>query len=171
MTRSGIFQFIAFFLYVLVQVLLLKNLVLFKVSFCFFYVAFILLIPIEINALLLMLAGFLTGFSIDIFYDSLGMHAFALVVVGYIRNYWLATITPQGGYDGGDAPSVSSYGLQWFLVYTLPLIFVHHFVLFFVEASGFDMFWYTMLKVMSSVVFTLTVILIVQYLSPDKRRS
>lgn len=170
MTRSGIFQFLAFFLYVLVQVLLLKNLVLFKSSFCFLYVAFILLLPIEFNSLLLMLAGFVMGFSIDIFYDSLGMHAFALIVVSYLRNYWLATITPQGGYDSGSIPAIANYGWQWFLVYTLPLLFVHHFVLFFVEASGFDLFWYTMLKVISSVVFTLTAILILQYLSPARRR-
>lgn len=171
MTRSGIFQFIGFFLYVFVQVVLLKPLVLFNTSFCFLYIAFILLLPIEINTLVLMVGAFLMGFTIDIFYDSLGMHAFALVVVAYVRNYWLNTITPQGGYDTGTSPTLAANGLQWFIVYTLPLIFLHHFVLFFLEASGFSQFWYTMLKIIGSVLFTLVVMLILQYLAPSRRRA
>lgn len=170
MIRSGLVQFFLFFIYALVQVLLLKNVVLFNTAFCFLYVAFILLLPIETNNLLLMLAGFLLGFTIDIFYDSLGLHAFSLVLVGYVRNYWLATITPQSGYDSGVEPTLSDNGLQWFLVYTIPLIFIHHFTLFFVEATGFSMFWFTMLKIITSLLFTLTVVLILQYVSLDRKR-
>jgi hypothetical protein len=171
MIRSGIFQFIAFFLYVLVQVLLLKNVVLFNVTFCFLYVAFILLLPVEMNNLSLMLIAFFLGFTIDIFYDSLGMHALALVAVAYVRNYWLATITPQGGYDSGSPPNLAANGLQWFLVYSLPLVFIHHALLFFVEAAGFALFWYTMLKTMASLLFTTMIILLLQYLTFDSRRQ
>ena len=170
MIRSGLVQFFLFFIYALVQVLLLKNVVLFNTAFCFLYVAFILLLPIETNNLLLMLAGFLLGFTIDIFYDSLGLHAFSLVLVGYVRNFWLAIITPQSGYDSGVEPTLSDNGLQWFLVYSIPLIFIHHFTLFFVEAAGFSMFWFTMLKIITSLLFTLTVVLILQYVGLDRRR-
>ncbi len=170
MIRSGLVQFFLFFIYALVQVLLLKNVVLFNTAFCLLYVAFILLLPIETNNLLLMLAGFLLGFTIDIFYDSLGLHAFSLVLVGYVRNFWLATITPQSGYDSGVEPTLSDNGLQWFLVYSIPLIFIHHFTLFFVEAAGFSMFWFTMLKIITSLLFTLTVVLILQYVGLDRRR-
>jgi hypothetical protein len=133
-------------------------------------VAFILLLPVEMNNLVLMLIAFLLGFAVDIFYNSLGLHALALVLVAYLRNYWLATITPQGGYDIGTPPTLSANGLQWFVVYTLPLVFLHHLVLFFVEASGFVMFWYTMLKAITSLLFTMTVMLLLQYLSLDRRR-
>ena len=81
MSRSGIVQFILFFVYVLLQVLLLRNLVLFNSAFCFLYIAFILLLPIEWNSLVLMVIGFFLGFTIDIFYDSMGLHAMATVVV------------------------------------------------------------------------------------------
>jgi len=169
MSRSGIFHFIAFFIYLVLQVLLLKSFVLFNTAFCFLYVAFILLLPIEINTLALMLIGFSLGFLVDIFYDSLGLHAFTLVLIGYLRNYWLSVISPQGGYDAGMGPTLAVNGVQWFLVYTLPLIFLHHFVLFFVEAGGFSVFWYTMLKVIGSLLFTMTVILLAQYLSTERR--
>lgn len=171
MNRSGIFQVVFFFLYVLLQILLLKNMVIFDTAFCFLYVAFILLLPIEVNILLLMLIGFVMGFTIDVFYDSLGMHASALVVISYLRNYWLGVITPQGGYDTSTVPTVAANGIQWFVVYALPLVFIHHAVLFFVEAWGFDHFWFTMLKVINSTLFTMMVVLILQYLNPERRRS
>jgi hypothetical protein len=154
-----------------VQVLLLRNLVLFNSAFCFLYIAFILLLPIELNSLVLMVIGFVLGFTIDIFYDSMGLHALATVFVAYIRNYWLATITPQGGYDSSASATVMANGLQWFLVYSLPLVFLHHLVLFFVEASGFALFWYTMLKIVASLLFTMATIILLQYLSPQRRRS
>jgi hypothetical protein len=171
MSRLGIIQFILFFIYVLVQVLVLRNLVLFNSAFCFLYIAFILLLPIELNSLVLMLIGFVLGFTIDIFYDSMGLHALATVLVSYLRNSWLATITPQGGYDSSSSATVMANGLQWFLVYSLPLVFLHHLVLFFVEASGFALFWYTMLKIVASLMFTMATIVLLQYLSPQRRRS
>ena len=170
MMRSGIFTFLAFFVYVLAQALVFKNFVLFNTAFCFLYIFFILLLPVEFNILLLMLLGFALGFSIDIFFDSLGLHAFSMVLVAYARNYWLASITPQGGYDVGVQPSLSAYGLQWFMVYTIPLMLLHHFTVFFIEAAGFHLFWHTMLKVMTSLLFTLTIAIILQYLSFGRRR-
>jgi len=142
MSRSGILQFISFFIYLLLQVMLFKSLVLFNTAFCFLYVAFILLLPIETSTLSLMFIGFALGFTVDIFYDSLGLHAFTMVLIAYLRNYWLSVISPQGGYDTGTGPTLAVNGVQWFMVYTVPMIFLHHFVLFFLEAGGFVVFWY-----------------------------
>lgn len=170
MNRGATIQAIYFVVYLLAQVMLFRQLVLFNTAFCFVYVAFILLLPIETNPLALMGVAFVLGFSIDIFYDSLGLHALSLVLVAYLRNYWLGTITPQGGYDTGEGPTLAVNGLQWFMVYAIPLVFVHHAVLFFTEAGGFGIFWFTLSKVMSSLVFTMTVVLLFQYFSFRRRR-
>jgi hypothetical protein len=167
--RTGLLYFILFFVYVLVQVLLLKNIVLFNVAFCFLYVAFIILLPVEISAVMMMLIGFAIGFTIDIFYSSMGLHAFASVITAFLRNYWLKLITPQGGYDVGAVPTLSQYGASWFLVYFIPLVFIHLTVLFFVEASGFSMAGYTLLKIISSVMFTALIIFLLQSMIPKKR--
>ena len=168
--RIGIIHLILFFVYVLVQVLLLKNLVLFNVAFCFVYVAFILLLPVEISAVMIMLIGFTIGFTIDIFYSSMGLHAFASVLTAYLRNYWLRVITPQGGYDVGASPNLATYGIGWFLVYFMPLVFIHLTILFFLEASGFSMAGYTLLKIISSLLFTITAMVLFQYLFFKPRR-
>jgi hypothetical protein len=169
MNRLNIIQIISFFIYVIYQVLILKNIVLFNTAFCFLYVAYLFFLPVEANPLFLMMAGFLMGFAIDIFYDSLGLHAFSSVLVMYVRNYWLSLITPQGGYDSSATPSIAINGMQWFLMYTIPLVFLHHAVLFFVEAGGFGMFWFTVWKIITSTIFTTLVTVIVQYLFPSGR--
>lgn len=170
MSRLGIFHIVSFIVYLLLQVLFFKNVVLFHTAFCFVYIAFLLLLPIDTNSLLLMAFGFVTGFLVDVFYDSLGMHAFACVLIMYMRNYWLNLITPQGGYDNNVVPSLSMNGLQWFLVFTMPMVFVHHAVLFYIEAGGFALFWFTLWKAITSTLFTTLVLVIIQYLFPSRRR-
>jgi hypothetical protein len=170
MSRIGIPQIIAFFVYLLYQVMILQNVVLFHTAFCFLYVAYLLLLPVETNPLMLMGIGFLMGFAVDMFYESIGLHAFACVFVMYVRNYWLSSITPQGGYDSNVSPSMALGGFQWFVVYALPLVFVHHLMLFYMEAGGFGMFWFTLWKTIVSTFFTTLVILIAQFLFPGRRR-
>lgn len=169
MTRDRIIQLISFFIYLFYQVLILKNIVLFNHAFCFLYVAYLLFLPVDTNNLLLMLIGLLMGFAIDVFYDSMGLHAFACVFIMYARNYYLSVITPQGGYDSSATPSIATNGIQWFLIYTFPLVFLHHFVLFYIEAGGFGMFWFTMWKIITSTIFTTMVTVIVQFLFPSGR--
>jgi hypothetical protein len=170
MTRISIQHIILFFVYLLYQVMILQNVVLFHSAFCFLYVLYLLLLPVELNPLALMGIGFVMGFAVDMFYESIGLHAFASVMVMYLRTYWLNSLTPSGGYDTTSVPSLSVNGMQWFLIYAVPLIFLHHALLFFLEAGGFGMFWYTLWKVLTSTIFTTVVILIAQFLFPGRRR-
>ena len=170
MSRGMIFQVIAFFIYLFYQVLILQNVVLFHTAFCFLYILYLLLLPVETNPLVLMGIGFLMGFAVDMFYESIGLHAFACVLIMYVRNFWLNSMTPQGGYDNNSTPSLALGGVQWFIIYSLPLVFLHHAVLFFMEAGGFGMFWFTLWKIITSTFFTMLVILIAQFLFPSRRR-
>lgn len=170
MNRLGILQVLSFFAYLLVQVILLKNLALFGTAFCFAYVAYFLFFPVETNPLALMGIAFLMGISLDIFYNSPGLHAAASVLMTYARSHWLNTITPQGGYDVSSVPSLRMGGLQWFLVYSIPLIFLHHLTLFFVEVGGSGLFWFTLGKASASTAFTSVVIVLMQYLFARRKR-
>lgn len=156
----NVVKIIGFFLFLLAQVLLFKNVVLFHTAFCFLYVVYLLTFPVETNPLLMMAIAFSMGLGVDIFYDSMGLHAMASVFMVYVRGYWLARITPQGGYDRNSLPTLAMNGVQWFVVYALPLVFLHHLVLFFAEAGGADYFWFTFFKVLMSTLFTVVCIVI-----------
>lgn len=121
-SRTYISVIVSFFVYVLVQVLLLKNFILFDTAFCFVYVAFILLLPLEMGPLLLMFVAFATGLSVDLFYDSLGVNAAASVFIAFVRPYWLRLITPRGGYEDIEIPNLKTMDFGWFFTYSLPLV-------------------------------------------------
>ena len=53
MSRISILQIIAFFIYLLYQVLILQNVVLFHTAFCFLYVAYLLVLPVETNPMII----------------------------------------------------------------------------------------------------------------------
>lgn len=149
----------------------MKNVVLFDKAFCFAYVAFLLLIPLEAGALMIMFLGFATGLIVDIFYDSLGIHASACVIIMFLRSYLVNLMTPRGGYDTGLVPTLRVMGWEWFSVYAYVLIFMHHLALFFIEASGFGMFFFTFSKAFFSSILTFAVVTIIQYLFYVPKRS
>ena len=70
-----------FVLYLALQILLVRNVVLFDYGFCFIYIACILLLPNEISRTWLMIIAFVTGLIVDTFYNTLGMHAAATVLM------------------------------------------------------------------------------------------
>lgn len=85
---------IQWFVLVALQVLLLKDFALFNTSYCFAYSAAFLLLPFEVSVVMGMLIAFGTGFIIDVFYDTLGIHTAASVFVAYLRGPLLKALTP-----------------------------------------------------------------------------
>lgn len=160
-----------FFAYLLVQAFLLKNLVIFDTAFCFLYVLYILLLPLEIRTIPLMIIAFVMGLSIDIFYDSLGMHTASLVAMAFVRNTWIGMIVPTGGYDENVQLSVLNMGLGWFFTYSLPLIFLHHLIFFYIDVLGTGLYLIMVNRIWSSLVFVMILGLMVQVLFYKRRRG
>nr|WP_215225907.1 rod shape-determining protein MreD [Echinicola shivajiensis] len=158
-------------LYFLIQILVLKNLVLFGMAFCFLYVIYLLLLPIEIKTIPMMLLAFILGFGIDIFYDSMGLHTGSAVMMAFLRRPWIQLITPTGGYDSNTPPNLLNMGMGWYLTYSLPLILVHHLTFFFIDNIGTNLYIPMIYKTLSSTVFTFIIGVIVQVLFYKKSRS
>lgn len=171
-SRFGIRNIVQFVLFVALQVLLMDNMVLFGAGFCFIYVAFLLFLPIHINRVLLLFLGFLVGLSVDVFYDTAGIHAAASVLLAFLRPYVLNLLTPRDGYDTSDSVNIHIMGVRWFLVYTFLLLLAHHTAVFFLEAVSFKEAGYTLAKIFFSTLFTGAVMVILQLLFfPAKRAN
>jgi len=162
--RDFILQAIYFVIYIGVQLVFVRNLIIFDVALCFLYVAFILLLPLETDSVLLLLLSLGTGLIVDTFYDTLGIHAAACVLIGYLRPWVIRIITPRGGYEQNIRISLNHMGTQWFFSYTLILIFFHHLALFLIEASQWNLVLMALLKTLCSTAFTWTILMIIQYL-------
>ena len=113
----------------IIQVLLLLN---FAIPFgsnfsltIYIYPLIIILLPLSTSRSAVLLVAFGIGLVIDYFYQSLGVHASALVLVAFLRPYLLAVLEPRGGYRADNTPNSSNYGLSWFLSYSAIMLFIH----------------------------------------------
>ena len=158
-------------LLILAQVMILKDLELFQVAFCMPYVLLIPLLPYNFNRVAALVVGFLLGLFVDMFYDTPGIHAAACVLIAFIRPYWLDATLSGASSDANIKLGLKSLGLQWFLTFALPLTFLHHFTLFFIEAGGFGLFWLTTQKVLYSTLYSYICMMIFQYIFSSNTRN
>lgn len=171
MNKDVVLKIITFFSYMLFQVLLFNKMVLLGKGFAFVYVGFLLTFQFELGIIAAMLIGFATGVTVDIFSNTLGIHASASVLLMYLRPVLFSWFTPHGGYPLGAKPKPTIMGFSWFSTYALILIFIHHTFLFIVEAGGFHLFLYTIQKIILSTFFTFSIVVISQYLFSKKTGS
>jgi len=153
-----------FIVLVLFQVLVLNNIQFSGYVNPFMYVLFILLLPFETPRWLLLISGFLLGLTVDIFSNTLGLHAAASVFMAFMRPYVLRITSPRDGYESGTYPRVFYYGLTWFLNYAIILVVMHHLFLFYFEVFRFSEFFRTLLRVILSSSFTIIIIVLSQYI-------
>jgi len=130
----------------------------------YLYILFILMLPLETPRWLELLLGLVLGLGMDMFTNTVGIHASACVWLAFLRPVYLRAIAPRDGYEFGQNPTISDLGLSWFLKYSSVLILAHHFWLFYVEVYSFKGFFTTLLRVILSSAFTLALVLLSQYL-------
>jgi len=171
MSKRTFVHIFQFFILLAVQVLLMRNMVLFNTAFCFIYVAFLLFLPIQMPKVFLLVLAFITGITIDVFYDTVGINAAACVLLAYLRPYVLALLTPRDDYEKNDSVNVHKMGWRWFTVYSMFLIFMHHLALFFLELGSFRALGFTLAKIFLSSLFTFLVVIIIQLLFFSARRT
>jgi len=157
-----------FIILVLLQVTIFNNIQLSGFINPYLYVLFILLLPFETPAWLLLFLSFLMGFSIDVFSNTIGMHASACVFMAFLRPSILNAISVRDNYESNIEQGVYVYGFSWFFKYALFLILAHHSFLFIVEVFSFSNFGDTALRILLSTIFTLTLVVTSQFIIAKK---
>lgn len=152
------------------QVLVLKYFVLFGLGFCFLYVMFLLFLPYEMGNSGLMLIGLIVGLIVDLFYNTLGIHAAASVFIMFIRPFWLKANKPRSGYEVNSLPTIMNYGLGWFITYALPLIIMHALMVFLIESGSSQLIGLAIVKTLFTGVISLVFMVAIQYLFYNKTK-
>lgn len=137
MTGGIVKHIIRFVLLILLQVWVLD-----KVSFDGFvipyaYVMFILLLPFDINKSLMLILAFFTGLVMDIFGNTLGLHAASLVLLAFARPGILHFYFPRLDTQIGEEPGIAKLGFIGFLKYSFTLILLFQVALVFLEVFSF----------------------------------
>jgi len=152
-----------FFALFLVQVALLNQVQFSGYINPYLYILFIFLLPPRMNRLALLLVGFASGFIMDLFMGSYGLHAAAATLIAFIRPYAIRLYAVRGE-DEWDYLGITTMGTAKFLSYVTLLTFIHHFTLFFLEAFRWNEVFSIVGRTLLSTVFTVVLIYIVALL-------
>ena len=158
-----------FIMFMLIQVLILKHIDLSRFINPFLYVIFLLMLPIRMDKAMFLFIAFATGLTIDMFYNTMGYNAAACVFMAYCRPRVLSFYAPKGEYDTSAKPTIQSMGLPWILSYAGTMVFLHHLVLFFLEALSFSSFFTTLAIVIVSSISTVGLIILSQLIMQRRR--
>jgi len=162
-SRIIIVNVIRWFILLFVQIFLLKNMGFYDLSTPFIYILFLLLLPFGMPNIVLFLLAFGTGLTLDAFYDTLGVHATACVVLAFVRVSFINISLNRDSIDDPE-PSLSYMGFRWFALYALLCVLAHHLVLFFLETFKLTEIAYTLMRCGLSCIFTLLLILLVEFI-------
>lgn len=160
---SNLKQVTNFVVYITLQVTVARFIEFFHTGFCFVYVGFLLLLPRGQQSLTtLLLISFAVGLLIDMFYNSIGIHSFAAVLMVYSRALLLKLILPTSSYDIAPQPTLARLGWKRFSLLNLLLIGIHHAALFLLDAGNASLFLVAMRNLLFSALLTYVAVLMIQ---------
>lgn len=155
---QNIFRFV---LLVLVQVLVMNNIQFLGYVNPYIYILFIFSLPVLTPRWFALILAFAIGITIDIFSNTLGMHAFASVLIAFLRNGIIKLFT---SIEEGNNPTPSFYtfGVSAYTKYLVFLVLIHHTTLFFLESLTLGHLWLVAGKILFSSLVTILLIMSTQ---------
>lgn len=155
---------IRFVVSVLLQIIIFNNVALFGFVDPFVYLLFIILLPFETPKVLSLIFALILGLSIDIFTNTIGIHAAATVFVAYLRPTILQYFAPRDGYEVNTMPRIANYGILWFVKYAGLIVLIHSITFYLIDAFTFAFFGNALLFAFANAVLTLILLVLSQYL-------
>jgi hypothetical protein len=158
-----IFQYIFLFLTVAaLQVFLFDNLQWGLYVHPFVYLAFILLLPMEIRGAWLLLLSAAVGASMDFFSGMPGINTIAATTVAFFRPTILRWFVGRELVTDGGVPNARRIGRGKFFRYSLLSIVLHCVLFYAVETFSVSGILFTSVRIVASAVCTLGVVWLIQ---------
>lgn len=151
---------------ILLQTLLFNHIQLFGGVIMVYMVALVKM-PVEMNRNIQILAGFLAGLIVDIFSNTLGMHALTAVTIMWLRMPVLHLYVNSEDMKTG-VPGNMLMGMQTYLRFALTIIGLHCFMLYFIESFTFFNILTTLIKATVSLLLTSLAVVTLEFASLEK---
>ena len=167
-----IIQYTVLFLVVAaLQVFLFNNLQLNLYVYPFVYLAFVVLLPMEIKGYWLLLLAAGMGVTMDFFMGTPGVHTIAIVAAAFSRPALLRLFAGKDMVSDGGIPNREKIGAGKFLRYAFVISLLHSIVFFALETLTTTGIGFTLLRAAASSVSTLVVTWFVQLLFVSRKTS
>ena len=99
----------------------------------------------------------------DIFCYSYGTHAFASVLIAYLKILWASKLNYNK--DSDELFEMKNLSMNQFIIVSIYFIFIHHFTLFFLESFSFRELFVVIQTTLASSTLTLILVVIHKFLT------
>lgn len=126
------------------------------------YIAFIILLPMEISGVSLLLLGALLGVTMDLLLGMPGVNTITTVFIAFVRPYLLDLLLGKDEVRDGGVPNVNRLGIKRFFRYTVFVVVLHGLIFFTLESLNWKFYHWTLLRVGLSSLVTVGLIYLTQ---------
>jgi rod shape-determining protein MreD len=170
MSRTIFTTILQFILISLAQILLLNNIQLFGYMQPLIYIWFIILLPNSFPKWIVMILGFLMGFTMDVFSAQLGFHTATATLTATIKPMMLSWFV--NNFDNNTfRPSIAEMGFLSFLGFTSSIVFLHTTIYILIESFSFAEILNLLLRILISSLISIGLILISDALFIKERKD
>jgi hypothetical protein len=172
--RKQIYTYISISLLLyLLQICFVSKIGLSNLFYPLIFFAPLLIIPANINKVLLIVLGFIMGVIADIFLGTIGLNTFVCVLLAFIRPLFINLFTPKVSQSHSNIPSSKRFGMASFIFYIILLCFVYHSIFFILESFGMNNLGRLLLQIIISSTSSAILILFIFFLffAPKKATS
>ncbi len=145
LTYAGIFLVL-----VLLQVFLLNNIMLSVYCYPLIYVAFIIVLPLDMRPVWVVLLSALLGFVVDMATGQAGLNVIATTAVGFLRPMIVRVICGRSLGIDDSLPTLRRFTTKNLVGYIVAMVMLHGAIYFFVEALSWMHILHTLLRMLLS---------------------
>lgn len=153
LTYAGIFLTL-----VLLQVFLFDNIALSVYFHPLIYIAFIIILPLDMRPVWVLLLSALLGLTLDIFTGQAGLNVIATTAVGFMRTAIVGLICGRSmGFDD-TIPSLHRFTTKNLIGYIVAMVVVHSIIYFGMESLSVMHIMHTLLRIIISDVVAIFIV-------------
>ena len=168
--NKTVLQIIRFVVLVLLQVLVINHIRLGGYVHPYIYLVFIMLLPFSTPKWQLLVLGFALGLTVDLFTGTPGLHAGATTLMAFTRPSIIKLVSGNIKFENITEPNLGQLGGLWFFRYTLFLVLIRHFALFFLESFSFRLFGQVLLRILLSVPVSIFLIMMIMFIFKSEKK-
>ena len=162
-----------FLVLLIVQIVVCQHVCLFGYMTPALFLLALFLLPLELPLSLPYLIGFASGFVVDAFAHTLGVSTFACTLMMFTRPYIARFLNGANvnRFENIDRPVPGVKDFRWIFLYTLILTAIYEIASVLLETMTFKNFGHTLLVMIGNTVFTVFVVLCVEYIFHAKVKN
>lgn len=171
MDTNFIKNLIILVLLIIAQVLICNHIMLFNVSMAFVFIYVIISLPMNLKTDWLLTWAFLSGLTVDIFSDTLGINSLACTLLAIMKRPMLYAYIPKDDHTKNVTPSLKNLGFTVYFKYLVSMSTAYCAMVFTIEYFSFADIKEIVIMTASSTIFTSLVLMAIDCLIISRREK